>query len=168
MSSIFLSNRSTWRTKLNAYLMCDFQMYSTQAPVYWINSLSSQYGARQFFITFSNQRAPTGSIVARFVRCIPGTRAKTSDDAADDVDACSCHKNASISCWGCNCHQFPPLSSTIYLKKYYSWLCRHYGVDFVVFSFRIQKDGAFLTLRTPAHGGLWNLAYPRCGHVRFI
>jgi hypothetical protein len=34
---------------------------------------------------------------ARFVRALPGT-AKTSDDAADDVNACSCHKNASISC----------------------------------------------------------------------
>ena len=37
------------------------------------------------------------------------------------------------------------------LKKYYSGLCRHYCVDFMVFRFRIQTDGALMTLRTRAH-----------------
>ena len=71
MSSIFLSNRSTWRTTLNACLTCDFQMYSTWAPICWIDSLAIQYGARQFYITFSNQRAPTGSaVVGSFCACL--------------------------------------------------------------------------------------------------
>ena len=44
-----------------------------------------------------------------------------------------------------------PCPPTIYLKKYYSGLCIHYGVDlWFSISFRIQTDGALLTLRTPA------------------
>ena len=176
MSSIFLSNRSTRRIKLNSYLTCHFQMYSTRAPVCWNDSLAIQYGACQFYITFYNQRAPTGSVVGSFCACL--TRYKYSKDIWWCSRWCQrmfLQQNASISCWGCSCHQswyttqshFLVLVLSI-LRKYYNWLCRHdYGVDFVVFSFRILTDGAFLTLRTPAHG-LWNLAYPRCGHAQFI
>ncbi len=136
---------------------CGFDVYVTK---YWsssmLNCLATHSIFEQFYITFSNQWAPLGSVVGSFCACL---MARISDDAADAVKACSCHKNASFSCWGCICHQswYPahvvPCPCTIYQDKYNSGLCIHYGVDlWFSISFRIQTDGALLTLRTLAQG----------------
>ncbi len=93
-----------------------FQMYSTRAPVRWIVLPLIQYLNTSILHHFL-QPAPTGSVVSSFCECLTE---KTSYDAADAVKACSCHQNASFSCWGCICHQSRyPAHVVISLHWYY-------------------------------------------------
>jgi len=78
MSSIFLSNRSTWRTKLNVCLTCHFQMYSTQAPVCWNESCHSIWSTsilHHFLRRTSPNRFSSGLVL-----CVPYYQVQNGKD----------------------------------------------------------------------------------------
>jgi hypothetical protein len=115
LTSIFLSNRSTWRTK--KYSWRHFQMNSTQHQYVEMSRHPLNIWTCQFHITFSNQRAPTGSVVSSFCVCLT---AKTSDDAADAVKASSCQKIHHFLVEGRICHKsWYPAHVVISLQSYY-------------------------------------------------
>ena len=146
LTSIFLPNRKTWRTNLKAYwLSLSNVQYSSSSM---LNCLThSIYGSRQFYITYPTNehqwfsswlvlRVPSGKDIWWCSRCCQSMllpqKCITFLRRAYYLSPISVSSKWSFPC-----------PHTIYHNKYYSGLCRHYGVDFMVSVFEFKRMAHF-------------------------